>query len=67
MPGKNPDGRGGHHRFEGSLFASGKDIEQNCSFEKKHIENLASTIFHLLSADIPQVFEGTVIIEIFEE
>jgi predicted AlkP superfamily phosphohydrolase/phosphomutase len=65
MPGKNPDGRSGNHRFEGFLLAAGENIKQNSSFEKKHIVDLAPTILHILGAKIPEKFEGQAMQEIF--
>ncbi len=66
MPGKNPDGRSGNHRFDGFLLASGKNIKQNSSFEKRHIIDIAPTILHILGNQIPLTFEGKVIEEILD-
>ncbi len=62
MPGKNPDGRSGNHRFEGFLLAVGKDFKANSTFEKKyHIVDLAPTILNLLNIEKPNEMEGNII------
>ena len=63
VPGKNPDGRSGNHRFEGFFLAVGKDFKENSTFEKKyHIVDLVPTILNLLNIEKPKEMEGEIII-----
>jgi predicted AlkP superfamily phosphohydrolase/phosphomutase len=47
-PGRNPDGRSGHHRSEGFLVAAGEGIFPATRIEPAHILDLAPTIYQLL-------------------
>ena len=56
-------GLNGHHRPEGVLFASGKDIDAP---QEGKIEDLAPTILHMLDMEIPGDMDGEVM-EIFRQ
>jgi predicted AlkP superfamily phosphohydrolase/phosphomutase len=47
-PGRNPDGRSGHHRSEGFLVAAGEGILPTTRIEPAHILDLAPTLCDLL-------------------
>lgn len=57
LPGKNISGRGGNHRPQGFLIASGPGIEPG-TFEGGHIVDLAPTVYQLLGRTPPDSMQG---------
>ena len=53
-----PDGRSGHHDFDGWLIARGPDIEAASSIEGMHELDLAPTVHAWFDLAIPPHFRG---------
>ncbi len=60
-------GDSGCHRSEGIFLAQGPGIRQGLRLETNNILDLAPTIMHLLGEPVPQVMDGRVVLEIFNE
>jgi predicted AlkP superfamily phosphohydrolase/phosphomutase len=60
-------GDSGCHRSEGVFLAQGPGIRQGMRLETNNILDLAPTIMHLLGEAVPQVMDGRVVVEIFNE
>src|SRR5258706_1151140 len=60
LPGHNPDGRSGNHRYEGILLASGPDLKSG-TINEAHILDLAPTILTLLGQPVPAEMQGKVL------
>ena len=60
-------GDSGCHRREGIFLAQGPKIRQGVPLEANNILDLAPTIMHLLGEAVPQVMDGRVVLEIFNE
>jgi predicted AlkP superfamily phosphohydrolase/phosphomutase len=57
LPGRNPDGRSGNHRYQGMLIAAGEGIKSG-NISNGHILDLAPTILALLGQPVPADMEG---------
>jgi predicted AlkP superfamily phosphohydrolase/phosphomutase len=57
-PGKNPDGRSGHHRGTGWLLAAGPAVRPGALIHDGHILDLAPTILAQLGARPPYAMRG---------
>lgn len=57
-PGKNPDGRPGHHRSTGWLIAAGPDLQSGTTIPEAHILDLAPTALALLDVEPPYPMRG---------
>ncbi len=60
-------GDSGCHRSEGIFLAQGPAIKQGVALEMNNILDLAPTIMHLLGEPVPQVMDGRVLLDIFNE
>jgi predicted AlkP superfamily phosphohydrolase/phosphomutase len=60
-------GDSGCHRSEGIFIAQGPNIQQGMTLPESSILDLAPTILHLLGQEVPKVFDGRVLQEIFTE
>ncbi len=60
-------GDSGCHRSEGIFLAQGPGIKQGVQLPASSIRDLAPTIMHLLGEPVPQIMDGRVLQEIFEE
>jgi len=60
-------GDSGCHRSEGVFLAQGPGIRQGLKLEENNILDLAPTIMHMLGEAVPQVMDGRVVEEIFDE
>jgi predicted AlkP superfamily phosphohydrolase/phosphomutase len=60
-------GDSGCHRREGIFLAQGPNIKQGVQLEANNILDLAPTIMHLLGEAVPEVMDGRVLLEIFDE
>lgn len=60
LPGKNVSGRGGNHRPQGFMIASGPGIEPG-TIEGRHIMDLAPTAYELLGQTPPDSMQGQAI------
>jgi predicted AlkP superfamily phosphohydrolase/phosphomutase len=56
--GRAPEGRPGHHDFDGWLIAAGPGIEAGASIEGSHELDLAPTLHAWFGLDIPPHFRG---------
>jgi predicted AlkP superfamily phosphohydrolase/phosphomutase len=57
-PGKNPDGRSGHHRGTGWLIATGPGVAPGTMIHDAHILDLAPTVLACLEAQLPFPMRG---------
>ncbi len=60
-------GDSGCHRREGIFLARGPKIRQGVVLEANSLLDLAPTIMHLLGEAVPEVMDGRVVLEIFNE
>jgi predicted AlkP superfamily phosphohydrolase/phosphomutase len=60
-------GDSGCHRREGIFLAQGPNIKQGVQLETNNILDLAPTIMHLLGEAVPEVMDGRVLLEIFND
>jgi predicted AlkP superfamily phosphohydrolase/phosphomutase len=60
-------GDSGCHRSEGIFLVQGPGIRKGVRLETNNILDLAPTILHLLGEAVPQVMDGRVVVEIFNE
>lgn len=58
-------GDSGCHRSEGIFIAQGPNIRQGETLPESNILDLAPTILHLLGEEVPTIFDGRVLQEIF--
>lgn len=61
-PGRNPDGRSGHHRPEGWLIGVGEPFAPGSTVQDGHILDLAPTILDLLGQPRPDAMRGRVLV-----
>jgi len=57
--------RGGTHRAEGMLIASGPDVRAGARLSAAHLEDMTPTILHLLGLPIPSYMDGHVLEDLF--
>ena len=57
-PGRNPDGRGGHHRPTGWLVAAGPGIPPGSALPEASVLDLAPTVLALLNEPAPYPMRG---------
>jgi predicted AlkP superfamily phosphohydrolase/phosphomutase len=60
-------GDSGCHRSEGIFVAHGPNIQRGMTLPESNILDLAPTILHLLGEEVPTIFDGRVLQEIFVE
>ncbi len=60
-------GDSGCHRSEGIFIAHGPGVQQGVTLPESNILDLAPTILHMLGEEVPTVFDGRVLQEIFVE
>jgi predicted AlkP superfamily phosphohydrolase/phosphomutase len=60
-------GDSGCHRSEGIFIAHGPNIQRGMTLPESNILDLAPTILHLLGEEVPTIFDGRVLQEIFVE
>lgn len=64
LDGKAPDGRSGHHDYDGWLLAAGPDIDAGSAFEHVHELDLAPTLHAMFDVPAPPHFRGKAIEEL---
>jgi len=60
-------GISGHHRMEGILLLSGKDIRRGVELHEAEITDLAPTILYALDIPVPEDMDGNVLRQAFDE
>ena len=60
-------GDSGCHRSEGIFIARGPAVKRGIVLEANHIQDLAPTVMYLLGEAVPQIMDGRVVLEIFED
>lgn len=60
-------GDSGCHRSEGIFLARGPAIKRGIQLQANQIQDLAPTMMYLLGEAVPQIMDGRVVLEIFEE
>jgi predicted AlkP superfamily phosphohydrolase/phosphomutase len=60
-------GDSGCHRSQGIFIAHGPGVQQGVTLPESNILDLAPTILHMLGEEVPTVFDGRVLQEIFVE
>ena len=60
-------GDSGCHRSEGIFLAQGPGIKGGVHLPQNQISDLAPTIMHLLGEAVPEIMDGRVLTEIFEQ
>ena len=62
-PGRNPDGRSGHHRAGGWLISVGAPFAAGVRLDEAHILDLAPTLCQLLELPTPDEMTGRGLLE----
>jgi predicted AlkP superfamily phosphohydrolase/phosphomutase len=60
-------GLSGHHRLDGIVILSGKDVKPGMALDGAGIIDLAPTILHAMGLPVPQDLDGRVLCEVFSD